>query len=133
MNKKEFLEIPSKFKQARKDALRLEYLKTKAEGVRAIEYKERVQTSPVATANMYVELCMDLAKDIEIEEAELKALSAEAKSMIEEKLVDEVGDVMSLRYVSGLVWKDIEYVMNYSEASIYRFHRTGLSVLFPEE
>lgn len=131
MTKTEFLGLPSRFSRVRNARLRLEYLQHKAEGVKAIELKERVQSSPITASNAYIELAVDLERDIAAEEAELTELVEEAKVMIKSSLEGAEADVMHLRYVSGLRWAEIEHVMNYSEASVHRLHRLGKSKLFP--
>lgn len=131
MTKTEFLGLPSRFSKVRNARLRLEYLQHKAEGVKAIELKERVQSSPITASNAYIELAVDLERDIAAEEAELTELVEEAKVMIKSSLEGAEADVMHLRYVSGLRWAEIEHVMNYSEASVHRLHRLGKSKLFP--
>lgn len=131
MTKTEFLELPSRFSKVRNARLRLAYLQHKAEGVKAIELKERVQSSPITESNAYIELAVDLERDIAAEEAELTELVEEAKVMIKSSLEGAEADVMHLRYVSGLRWAEIEHVMNYSEASVHRLHRLGKSKLFP--
>lgn len=131
MTKTEFLELPSRFSKVRNARLRLAYLQHKAEGVKAIELKERVQSSPITASNAYIELAVDLERDIAAEEAELTKMVEEAKVMIKSSLEGAEADVMHLRYVCGLRWAEIEHVMNYSEASVHRLHRLGKSKLFP--
>ena len=130
MNKAEFLELPSRFTKVRNDRLRLEYLRMKAEGVKAIELKERVQSSPIAASNVFIEMAIDLEREILAEEAEINEKAAEANDFIKNALEGAEADVMILRYVSGLRWSEIEHVLSYSEASVHRIHRAGKDKLF---
>ena len=131
MTKAEFLELPARFSKARNDRLRLAYLQHKAEGVKAIELKERVQSSLITASNAYIELAIDLERELAAEETELAQMVEEAREMIKSSLEGAEADVMHLRYVSGLRWAEIEHVMNYSEASVHRLHRLGKGKLFP--
>ena len=131
MTKAEFLELPSRFKEVRNARLRLEYLRMKAESVKAIELKERVQSSPIAASNVFLERAIDLEHEILAEEAEINEKAAEANDLIKDSLEGAEADVMILRYVSGLYWSEIEHVLNYSEASVHRIHRAAKDKVLP--
>ena len=126
MTKSELLAIPVMEKRIRRNEQRLEYLRTKAEGS-AIQLHERVQTSNDNKSQAILDAAIDLAIEIEGDKAELAYMKSLASEFIYSLQKSEDREMMILRYLRGLTWREVAEVMMYTQRTIEKRHEKILS------
>lgn len=130
MDREEFLGIPELAHELRRKELRLEFMRTRAEGDGALQLRERVQTSGDKTVQEAIAAAMsDLSREVDELREELHY-----KRMRAEKLIDQLDgeerDLMRLHYLRGLTWLECTEVMVYDRSTVYRRQQTAIERLF---
>lgn len=134
MDAKEYLSQIRKLKyvlEMHKDTLaRFEELAFSAGGSASYEphYGKR-QPLTEAPFVKYVDKILYWEKVVEEDENKLEKLVIEVESQIS-KIEDQViQNILRLRYVFSLNWKEVQRQLHYSPAVVYREHRKGLSLI----
>ena len=132
MLREEMERIPRLQQQLDKDCERLAALEEMAAEIRAVPTdKEKVMTSHENRSMAVADKAIDLHLKVEEEQRELRRLRNEAiKAIKKAELKPSEREVLTLRYVNGLLWKDVADIMNYDMAYVQRKHGWALDKMF---
>lgn len=65
-------------------------------------------------------------REVEVLEAKLYVIDSETKDALRLLYNPNEYEVLYLRYITRLKWKEIEKLMNYSETHVFRLHSEGV-------
>lgn len=128
ITKEELLRIPRLRRHIKRKMQRIELYETKATG-RAIEYKERVQSSVCDSASDCLSMAVDLRAEVERDIEELHVLVGKAAKLADSLNDPLERDIVYAIYVHGLLWKVAADRMNYSYQRLYQKHQDILKRL----
>ena len=132
MTRDELRQIPVMQRALNRKIERLEILREQATSVPAVDTsKDKVQTSTENRSMAIVDTFVDLDTEIHDDFDDLDRQRLKAAALIDSAdITSEEKKIMSLRYVNGLYWRDVAFIMNYSQAYIQRWHSVILEKLF---
>lgn len=88
---------------------------------------EEIKVSSIASKveNKALDL-VSLKKDIDLHNVKIEELKKEIACVIDKLEDDTSKNLLRLRYLEFRKWRDVEYVLNYSEQHIHRLHNKAL-------
>lgn len=88
---------------------------------------EEIKASSIASKveNKALDL-VSLKKDIDLHNVKIEELKKEIACVIDKLEDDTSKNLLRLRYLEFRKWRDVEYVLNYSEQHIHRLHNKAL-------
>lgn len=132
MLREEMEKIPRLQQQLDKDCERLAALEEMAAEIRAVPTdKEKVMTSHENRSMVVADKAIDLHLKVKEEQKELRRLRNEAVKVIKKaELEPSEREVMTLRYVDGLLWQAVADIMCYDMAYTQRKNRKAMEKIF---
>ena len=132
MTKDELLKLPEIYAGIERDRKRIDIMRSRLYSPKGLDTRDKVQSS--GGNSMLAETVIDLQQKLDARVREADRLRAEADRMISRELSDSIdlALVMKLRYIQCLSWAHISEWLQYSPATLYRYRREALSILFKE-
>lgn len=128
MIKSELLALPDMYNRIEQDKLRVHNMRARLYSPKGLDTRDKVQSS--GGNNMLAETVIDMQQKLDKRINDFDIMRAEADKLIAGKLADNTALVMRLRYVDCFNWSEISAILDYSPATLYRYRRTALKILF---
>ena len=128
MIKSELLALPDMYNRIEQDKLRVHNMRARLYSPKGLDTRDKVQSS--GGNNMLAETVIDMQQKLDKRINDFDIMRAEADKLIAGKLSDDTALVMRLRYVDCFNWSEISAMLDYSPATLYRYRRTALKILF---
>ena len=128
INEEDFIKLPDIYADIERDRKRIDLMRSRLYSPKGLDTRDKVQSS--GGANMLAEIVIDLQQKLDARVDVYEALKAEADDLIKSKLDDDTALVMRLRYIEAITWSEIAAILDYSEATLYRYRRQALDKLF---
>lgn len=130
MTKTELLKLPDIYLRIEQDKQRIHNMRARLYSPKGLDTRDKVQSS--GGNGMLAETVIDMQQKLDKRISEFDTLRAEADKMIAGRLKDDTALVMRLRYVDCCNWAEISAMLDYSPATLYRYRRIALDILFKE-
>ena len=128
INENDFIKLPDIYNELERDRRRVDIMRSRLYSPKGLDTRDKVQSS--RGANMLAEIVIDLQQKIDARTEAYEYMKAEADGLIQSKLQDEVALIMRLRYIEAINWSEIAAMLDYSPATLYRYRRQALDILF---
>lgn len=130
--KNDIKRIPILQRQIEKDCERLAVLREMATAVPAIRTdRDKITTSRENKAMAVADKAVDLDRSIAERREELGRLKAAAREVIQAtELEDAEREAATLRYVKGLLWREVADIMHYHVVHVERLCASALFKIF---
>ena len=69
---------------------------------------------------------VSLKKDIDLHNVKIEEVKSEISCVIDKLEDDTLKNLLRLRYLEFRKWREVEYILNYSEQHIHRLHNKAL-------
>ena len=88
---------------------------------------EEIKASRITSKveNKVIDL-VSLKKDIDLHNVKIEEVKSEISCVIDKLEDDTLKNLLRLRYLEFRKWREVEYILNYSEQHIHRLHNKAL-------
>ena len=128
ITKADFIAIPARYAEIERDRKRVAAMRARLYSPKGLDTREKVQSS--GHDSMLADTVIDMQQKVDEKAEAFNEVIAEAEQLIYEHLTGDLLFIMRLRYVDVLSWEDISKVSLYSPATLYRYRREAIAILF---